>query len=452
VLVSAASTTRRLCALVPVLTACSLVLTASGSALPFAPRLQLAPPANPIEHVVIIFQENHSFDELLGGLCILDGRCDGVATGTISTGEVIPLHPAPDIPPNVVHQSRWQTLAMHGGGMDQFDLIRGCEPATGFACYEQYTPEQIPNLAALARAFVISDRTFEGGPMPSWGSHLALVSANTSGFVGDNPKRGTVAPGKGWGCDSFKDAAWVPPGGGSPIMVPSCIPKPDGTGPYRASPVQWVPTIMDRLEAASLPWRIYTPAGSFSICPTFAECLYGPQANEVKYTNRVLTDAAAGNLPSLAIVIPCCGNSQHNGYSMLQGDNWIGQVVSAIMNGPEWGSTAIFVTYDDCGCFYDHVAPPGALGIRVPMVIVSPYARPGFTDSTDASFASLLAFTEHTFDLPPLAAADAAAYDYSASVDFTQRPLPAIALSRHELPSGTERRLKEHPPDPDDPT
>src|SRR5438552_8042389 len=137
---------------------------------------------------------------------------------------------------------------------------------------------------------------------------------------------------------------------------------------------------------------------------------------------------------------------------MAQGDNWIGLVVSAIMNGPQWSSTAIFLTYDDCGCFYDHVAPPGTLGIRVPMVIVSPYARPGFTDSTDASFASLLAFTEHTFNLPPLAAADAAAYDYSASFDFTQRPLPAIALSRHELPPGTARQLKEHPPDPDDPT
>jgi len=177
-------TTRRLSGLVPALAACSLVLAASGSALPFAPQLRVAPAANPIQHVVIIYQENHTFDEILGGLCILDSRCDGAATGKISTGQVIPLRPAPDIPPNVVHQSRWQTLAMHGGQMDQFDLIRGCETTTGYACYEQYTPEQIPNLAALARAFVISDRTFEGGPMPSWGSHLALVAAQTSGFVG----------------------------------------------------------------------------------------------------------------------------------------------------------------------------------------------------------------------------------------------------------------------------
>jgi phospholipase C len=209
---------------------------------------------------------------------------------------------------------------------------------------------------------------------------------------------------------------------------------------------------MDRLDDAGLPWRIYTPQGSWSICPTFAECLYGPQVMNVRSSKRVLSDAAEGKLPSLSIVIPSPVNSQHNGYSMTQGDNWIGSVVSAVMNGPQWSSTAIFVTYDDCGCFYDHVPPPAGLGIRVPMVIVSPYAKPGFTDSSTASFASLLAFTEHTFGLPPLAAADASAYDYSASFDFTQRPSAAIALSQHKLPPGTKQWLKAHPPDPDDPT
>jgi hypothetical protein len=66
---------------------------------------------------------------------------------------------------------------------------------------------------------------------------------------------------------------------------------------------------------------------------------------------------------------------------MAVGDNWIGQVVSAIENGPQWSSTAIFLTYDDCGFFYDHVAPPSGLGIRVPMIIASPCARPGYTSA-----------------------------------------------------------------------
>ena len=113
----------------------------------------------------------------------------------------------------------------------------------------------------------------------------------------------------------------------------------------------------------------------------------------------ILTDAAAGALPAFSIVTPTGPQSQHNGNSMIAGDNWIGQVVSAITSGPQWASTAVFITYDDCGCFYDHVPPPEpGMGIRVPMVIVSPYARRGFTDSNVATYASLLAFAEgHTW-------------------------------------------------------
>jgi Phosphoesterase family len=448
---------RQLRRLVSGLSACAVYLLAAGAApssgLPVALHPQTRAVASPIQHVVVIFQENHTFDEVLGQICIRDSRCNSTTTGKISTGQVIPLHAAPDIVPNVAHSREAQTRAVHGGLMDSFDLINGCKKKTGYACYEQYLPQQIPSLAALARAFVISDRTFEDGPVPSWGAHLDLVAAQLDGFTGNNPQPGQAPPGPGWGCDSDKDIGWAPPGG-SVILVPSCVPKPDGSGPYRPSPVLWVPTIMDRLDDAGLPWRIYTGPGGYgwAICPTFAECIYRPQLANVKPSAQVVTDAGAGKLPSLSLVIPCCGTSQHNGQSMLEGDNWISKVVSAIMNGPQWSSTAIFVTYDDCGCFYDHVAPPPALGIRVPMVIVSPYARPGFTDSNNASFYSLLAFTEHTFGLPPLTGNDAGAYDYSASFDFGQRLLSPIRLSQHPLPAGEKEWLAEHPPDPDDPT
>ena len=111
---------------------------------------------------------------------------------------------------------------------------------------------------------------------------------------------------------------------------------------------------------------------------------------------------------------------------MAVGDNWIGQVVSAIQSGPDWASTAIFITYDDCGCFYDHVPPPNSeWGIRVPMVIVSPYARAGYTDSNDATYASMLAFAEGTLGLTPLNNTDATAYNYSNAFDYTQPPLLA---------------------------
>jgi phospholipase C len=442
-----------------VLAALVVVLPSSTRGLP-TPRGAIVA-GTKIQQVVIVFQENHSFDETLGAICVRDTRCNGRTTGVLKDGTVIPLRPAPDIVPEVVHNVASQTLAIDGGKMDGFNLIVGCEAKTNFACYQQYAPSRIPNLAALARAFVISDRTFEDAAVPSWGSHLDLVAAQLDGFVGDNPSieatRASPAPGPGWGCDSKKDVLWMPPSGGRPIVVPSCVPKPDGSGPYRPSPVPYVPTIMDRLDDAARSWRIYAPppgpgAYNWAICPTFAECIYGPQLGNLKPSGQVVTDAGAGKLPDFSIVIPCCRNSQHNSASMLQGDNWIGQVVSAIMNGPQWSSTAIFVTYDDCGCFYDHVAPPAGLGIRVPMVIVSPYAKPGFTDSYRASFASLLAFTEHTFGLLPLTDKDASAYDYSASFDFTQRPLAPVALAQRPLSPRVKAWVRAHPEDTTDPT
>jgi phospholipase C len=436
---------------------CALALLAASGAPPASAahsRPHGIRATSPIKHVVIIFQENHSFDDVLGRLCVADSRCDGATTGKLSTGQVIPLHDAPDVVPGVSHSVESQTTAIRGGQMNGFNLIPGCQKKTGYACYEQFSPAQIPNLAALARSFVISDRTFSGGPTPSWGAHLDLVAAQFDGFTGNNPKNGQVKPGPGWGCDSKKDAEWAPQPGDPIILVPSCVPKQDGSGPYRASPVAWVPTIMDRLDDAGRTWRIYSGPGSYgwAICPTFAECIYGPQATKMKASAKILDDANAGTLRNVSFVMPCCGDSQHNSQSMLQGDDWIASVVSAIMNGPQWSSTAIFISYDDCGCFYDHVAPPPGLGIRVPMVIVSPYAKPAFTDSTPATFASMLAFTEHVFGLPPLTATDASAYDYANSFDFAMRPRQPIRLVQHPLPAAERAWLSRHPAPANDPT
>jgi phospholipase C len=212
------------------------------------------------------------------------------------------------------------------------------------------------------------------------------------------------------------------------------------------------------MDEAGLSWHIYAPGPSgaqplaygWAICPTFAECLNGPQAQNMEEPAQVVADAQNGTLPNLSIVIPQGPDSQHNGWSMLRGDNWIGNVVNAVMQGPDWSSTAIFITYDDCGCFYDEVPPPDGLGIRVPMVIVSPYARPGYTDPTVASYASLLSFTEHVFGLQPLASSDATAYDYLGAFDFTQRPRDPVRLTHHPVPLAERLWLKAHPPEDDD--
>ena len=173
----------------------------------------------------------------------------------------------------------------------------------------------------------------------------------------------------------------------------------------------------------------------------------------------ILADAQKGTLPAYSVLLPegpGAGTDQHNRNSMRVGDNWIGRALDAMQHGPEWSSTAVFITYDDCGCFYDHV-PPGTnadgskQGIRVPMVIVSPYAKRARTDHHAASFASILKFTEETFGLRALSVNDHDAYDYRASFNFKRQPSgPRAVLAQHAVPEASRRYLAAHPSNPDE--
>ena len=137
-------------------------------------------------------------------------------------------------------------------------------------------------------------------------------------------------------------------------------------------------------------------------------------------------------------------DSCHNGTSITACDNWVGKLVGAVEHGPDWSSTAVFITWDDCGCFYDQVRPgtnpDGTVqGPRVPLIIVSPYARPGYTDTTTTTFAGILAYAERTFGLAPLGANDAAAYPYSNAFNYAQQPLKPTPLVHRPLPTSAKR-------------
>jgi TolB protein len=436
----------------------------SDSSPDWQPLPQYPSSGSPIKHVVVIFQENQSFDSVLGKLCLQDARCDSVSQGELLNGDFIPLRDATDVVPAVGHSWFAQQDGINGGLMNGFEQIQGCSKADNYACYQQFAPGRIPSLAALARSYVISDRTFQTDPTGSWGAHLNLASSHLDGFYQGGHAKGGGGAGEGGGCDSSHEGPWAatlvdyfgnhypdPPS----TKYPNCIPAPDGTGPFRPSAVPWTPTIMDRLDAAGRTWKLYASQpgdGSYgwSICPTFADCIFTQQNLNHVDPAQFAQDAMGGVLPSLSILIPKFKQSQHNGGSMLEGDNWISSNVQAVMSGSDWASTAIFITWDDCGCFYDHAVPPGDYGIRAPMVIVSPFARPVFTDSTIATFASMLAFTEHTFGLAPLSISDATAYDYSSSFDYTQSPLQPIPLRQYPLPPWEVKWLEKHPPPADD--
>ena len=464
----------------------ALCLPLALSASPALARLAAVPPQatlqisrtieqlSPIRHVVVIYLENHSFDSVLGFWCDSHpGRCpDGGMPSSVrlSNGATVTPGTNPDTVPIVSHSVAAQRAAIDGGKMDGWQNIPGgsCDAATRYRCVSGYKPAQIPNIATLAQDFAISDHTFSLAGSPSWGGHMAIVAASTDNFTGDNPAavKG-VKPGPGWGCDSDKVAPWTGPGGRTQ-PEPSCVPAPlPGLrfgGAFEQTPVKHIPTIMDSLEAAGLSWKLYGASPSqngyiWSICPTFADCLDTRQDASLVPDSQFLSNATAGTLPSFSVVTPGgpdYRNSCHNGLSMTACDDWAGQLTSAVEKSPEWSSTAVFITWDDCGCFYDQVrpgtSPDGtAQGPRIPMIIVSPYAIRGYTDTTATTFAGILAYTEHIFGLSPLGSNDAQAYDFSNAFNYTQTPLKPAPMTDRPLPASA-RHIRLTPALVNDPT
>jgi phospholipase C len=428
-----------------------------GLAVPGATQAQV----NPVRHVVVIYLENHTFDSLLGFWCDdHPGRCpDGGMPSSVRLSNGATVTPAtdPDIAPNVLHTVAAQRAAIDGGKMDGWQNIPdgSCDAATGYQCVSGYKPTQIPNITTLAQDFAISDRTFSLADSPSWGGHMAIAAASTDNFTGDNPvKVSGVTPGPGWGCDSNKVTSWISPGGRTerePSCVPARLPGLRFGGAFESTPVKHIPTIMDSLDAAGLSWKLYGASKTqngyiWSICPDFADCLDTSQDANLVPDSQFLSDAAAGALPSFSVVTPGGPdyvNSCHNKFSTTACDDWVGQLIGAVQKSRDWSSTAVFITWDDCGCFYDQV-PPGtnpdgtAQGPRVPVVIVSPFAIPGFTDTTATTFAGILAYTEHTFGLSALGVNDAQAYDFSNAFNYSQAPLKPAPMVDRPLPASAK--------------
>ena len=312
---------------------------ARAAALPPSPAGPLAQHASgrqpsPIRHVVVIYMENHSFDSLLGFWCDMrPGRCpDGGMPSSVvlSNGAVVAPSTAPDVVPIIRHTTVDQVNAINGGAMNGWQKIPGCQASRHYACVSGYRPRQIPNLSTLADDLAISDDTFSMQDSPSFFGHLYAVAATTDGFTGENPQVASNT-GAGWGCDSGKTTTWV--NSGFTLQEPSCIPDPSLTGTggrplpnggaFRPTPVPYVPTIMDRLNAAGLSRRLYgarcaheqlganglekcatsgtQPLGyGWAICPSFAECLYSQSAGMAS-DSQFATDASTGRLPAFPL-------------------------------------------------------------------------------------------------------------------------------------------------------
>jgi phospholipase C len=385
------------------------------------PQLSSASDISQIQHIIFIIKENRSFDHYFGTY----PGADGATTGQISTGQVIQLGHMPDVSPrDICHTWDCALTSENNGLMNQFDLEKYGNINGDYLAYKQMYQSDIPNYWTYAQNFVLADRMFSSLNGPSFSNHLFTIAAQSAGTVGDpNSAR--------WGCDA------------DPTSVLQLLGS-NGTFPP-AFPCFEITTLADSLNAAGISWRYYAPPHDhvgyeWSAYDAVPHIRYSSQwTQNVVPDTQFISDALSGNLPAVSWLITGDA-SEHPPQSTCFGENWTVQQLNALMQGPAWNSTAVFITWDDYGGFYDHVPPPGVdqygLSIRVPLLIVSPFSIPGYISHTQYEFSSLLKFVETRFNLPALTARDAAANDMTDSFNFLQQPLPPLILEPRSCPAG----------------
>jgi phospholipase C len=423
-----------------------LVSIAGCSSAPVVPaasvRAARAAVKQPIRHVVILVQENRTFDNFFATF----PGADGTTHGTLHTGQVIPLSKSPLLSADGLdHTYRAYRQAYDGGKMDGFDLERNTvtgQPAGAYP-YSYVDPRQIAPYWTMAKRYALLDHFFQTQGSASFTAHQDLIAAGTpvtpTQYVIDDPSN---LP---WGC------GWSPAG-----TITSLITLQDkyetNQGPF---PCYSYLTIRDLLDRKHVTWKYYTPyvgTNGGSIWNAFAAIravYYGPQwkTNVSRPQQTILTDIARGRLPNVAWVIPDANDSDHPGEPVDHGPSWVTTVVNAIGESKYWETCAVIVVWDDSGGLYDHVPPPqlgyGGLGFRLPALVISPYARAGVVSHEQFEFGSILRFIENVWNLGSLHQTDERAASIGDVLDFKQsprafQPIPAPlgeSYFLHEKPS-----------------
>ena len=423
----------------------------------------------PIDHVVVLFLENRSFDHLFGTYPGADGLSNytgkqadarGVTYATLPPplgrdGQPDPRFPADlpnapfpllrfvqpfDLTNNPVHRF-YHMQRQYGPGADGVPMGRWvAEGTSGGITMGYYDGAASPVQWRLADEFVLLDRYFQAVHGGSFANHYFLVTAAVA-HVGDDHEYRAVAAADG---SIVKDGEVSPDG----FLVNNLDP------PYPPQRVKTVvkqpftqPTIGDRLDAKGVSWHWY--AGGWSASKDAVGAGLMPHHNPFQYVKRVMEtpegrehirDAAHfpaalrnGTLPAVAFVKPHAPRNAHPAYSTVgAGDRWIGETVREIMACRYWSRTVVVITYDEGGGWFDHVRPPVVdrfgPGTRVPALIVSPYARRGMVAHGQYDHASILKLIEWRWGLEPLTARDRNAATFLEAFDFAQPPRPAIAL------------------------
>ncbi len=447
------------------------------------------PPPGKIQHVVILFQENRTPDNLFHDTVLINRGADIATSGVNSAGTTITLTgidlgTAGSNPQDydLSHSHKAFGEMYDGGKMDGADQI-DCTPSQ--YCppnqhpnpqFKYVLPKDVQPYFALAEQYTFGDRMFQTNQGPSMPAHQYIIAGTSwngvSGsnlFQADNPVLpdnlgGQDAAGGNTGCTS-------PP---SETVQMINITNPNSTTNETTTqyPCFDHQTLIDVLDANAISWRYYAnvtacappgpcPTGIWvapnaiqHLCqpneapPNGTACAGTEWSTNVVEGTQVLTDIANGQLASVSWVIPDGKASDHALSNTGEGPSWIASVVNAIGTSKYWDNTAIILCWDDWGGWYDHVKPPVSstnsyeIGFRVPLVVISPYAKPQYISHVQHDFGSILKFIEEVFSLPEIdpsvGFADSRSDDLSDCFNFSQTPLtfsviPAQYDAKHFL-------------------
>ncbi|MGA8535009.1 MAG: alkaline phosphatase family protein [Candidatus Tumulicola sp.] len=383
-----------------------------------------------VKHVVIIVQENRSFENLFAGFKGANAPLYGYKK-TTSGEQKINLKQIDWTAPTIYHGVEWTFKAYDNGKMDQFNLVPFDKPPndpSGTASYAYLKPSLIQPYHQMAYNYTLADNMFPTAWGGSFSAHLDLIAGTT---LISSTEAVTVPTNTPWGCDAPKSTE-------TQILDP----QHHWSGYPPSNPAPWGPlpcftqftTMAGTLDHAKVSWKYYVPsltedqAGRvWSEFRAIKSVFYGPdwKNHVISPETTVLNDITAEKLPSVSWVIPKAHNSDHD-VGDTGGPSWVTSIVNAIGQSNYWNDTAIFVVWDDWGGWYDNVPPPQpdfvGLGFRVPCIVISPYARVHHVSHTQYEFGSFLKFIEAAFHLPSLHHTDERANSILDSFDFTNPP------------------------------
>jgi len=335
----------------------------------------------PIQHVVVIMMENHTFDNYFG-------------TFPHANGVTLPRATDP-APLDFNHNGAAVASAMDGGKMDEFPL-RG---------QIQYTQADIPTFWSYAQTFGLGDNFFTSMATSSSPNHIAMIAAQDGDLYETYNHRG---------CFSTQN---------------DLIYSRQNTGnPYWSYPCHAIPSLPQTLNANNLSWRYYSTTGIWD-APEMVQQLAG-SPGDVHSETQFIQDVNSGKMANVSWITPPGSTYSDHPPAPVEGaQDFVTQQVNAVMQSQYWSSTAIFLTWDDWGGYYDHVVPPQidnlGLGPRVPLIVISPYAKAGYISHQLGEFSSFVKFVERNWSLPNLGQRDANTsisdlFDY---FDFNQTTL-----------------------------